>query len=72
MPIIGLNITPVYSSIEMISKTTTVAFVILALTAAVMLSSVVVLIPQANAATRIHKDCNNEPHPPPCGKKKVL
>jgi hypothetical protein len=56
----------------MIYKTTTLAFVVLALTAAVMLSSVVVLIPQANAATRIHKDCNNEPHPPPCGKKKVL
>ena len=51
----------------MISKTTILALVILALTAAVMLSSVVVLIPQANAAVkRVHFCHNNPQQTPPC------
>ncbi len=28
-------------------------------------------VQQAHAVTRLHKDCNNVPHPPPCGGKKA-
>ena len=72
MSIIRLNITLVYSSIEMTSKTTTLAFVILALTAAVMLSSMVVLIPQANAAKERVHFCHNIPNQsPPCNRARA-
>jgi hypothetical protein len=39
----------------------------------VMMATAAILpaVQQAHAVTRLHKDCNNVPHPPPCGGKKA-
>ena len=60
--------------LHMDSKNTTlIMFAVLAAFGLIMATiAVLPIVPQVNAATRIHKDCNNAPHPPPCGKKKVL
>lgn len=58
--------------IIMNTNTTLLMFAVLA-AFGVMMATAAILpsVQQAHAVTRIHKDCNNVPHPPPCGGKKA-